>query len=110
MRRPQKYVGDMPRTLVGPSRAKNEPVGPKNRVQLKFLINQIGQSPLVELKETFYRLQIEVRQDMKLSSRFKKNSGAHLLQPFCDFMLEKSYLYQNGVEFHQESNRIGGAT
>ena len=26
--------------IVGPSRAKNEPVGPKNRVQLKFLINQ----------------------------------------------------------------------
>ena len=26
------------------------------------------------------------------------------------FILEKSYLYQNGVEFHQESNGIGGAT
>ena len=28
------------------------------------------------------------------------------------FILEKSYLYQNGVEFHQESNAngIGGAT
>ena len=56
--------------MVGtPVGAKNEPVGPKNRVQLKFLINQnskneIGQSPLVELKETFHRLQIEVRQEI----------------------------------------------
>ena len=82
-----KYVVDIPRTLVGPSRTKNEPVGPKNRVQLKFLINQIGQSPLVELKETFYRLQIEVRRDWKSSSRVKKllEERAHLLQPCCDF-------------------------
>ena len=47
----------MPRTIEGPSRAKNEPVGPKNRVQLKFFINQnskyeIGDLHLVELKET----------------------------------------------------------
>ena len=30
----------MQRTLVGPSRAQNEPVRPKNRFHLKFLINQ----------------------------------------------------------------------
>ena len=39
-----------------PSRTQNEPVGPKNRVQLKFLINQnskydVGESQLVEFKE-----------------------------------------------------------
>ena len=28
------------RTVVGPRKTQNEPVGPKNRVQLKFLINQ----------------------------------------------------------------------
>ena len=26
------------------------------------------------------------------------------------FKLEKGYSYQNGVEFHQQFNRIGGAT
>ena len=26
------------------------------------------------------------------------------------FKLEKGYLYQNGAEFHQQSNGIGGAT
>ena len=30
----------MQRTLVGPSRAQNEPVRPKNRFHLKFLINK----------------------------------------------------------------------
>ena len=35
-----KYIVDMPKTLVGPSKAQKEPVGPYNRVQLKFLITQ----------------------------------------------------------------------
>ena len=35
-----KNIVDMSRAIVGPSRTQNEPVGPKNRVQLKFLINQ----------------------------------------------------------------------